>query len=25
VFPYTKVDPLIVSRNNPVDAKAMGG
>jgi oxalate decarboxylase len=24
VFPFTKVDPLIVSRNNPVDAKAMG-
>jgi oxalate decarboxylase len=23
-FPFTKVDPLIVTRNNPVDQKAMG-
>jgi oxalate decarboxylase len=23
-FPFTKVDPLIVTRNNPVDEHAMG-
>ena len=23
-FPFTKVDPLIVTRNNPVDEDAMG-
>jgi hypothetical protein len=23
-FPFTKVDPLIVDRSNPVDQKAMG-